>query len=204
VLILNLFVQKPKMHSFLPCVGSLLTTGQNSISLNTEVLTFGSIRSYQKRAVCTCVFCMRNCSFLVTSDSKLESFKTFCNICNKQQPSVRLCYVAPLKPGQLSHRFMYVLFDMECTVVLEQRDGYFEHEPNRICDQQMCSNCEAIEDLNIDCSQSGTRVHVFRQDHIGKFIEYLLQFRTFADKIYVISHNYGGYDTEFCGEGLWN
>jgi len=53
--------------------------------------------------------------FIVTSDCKQECFKTFCNICNNKQLSVRLCYVALLKPGQLSYRFMYFLFDTEWT-----------------------------------------------------------------------------------------
>jgi len=65
---------------------------------------------------------------IVTSDCKLGCFKTFRNICNNKQPSVRLCYVAPLKPGQLSQIFMEVLFDMKCTYDLEQRDGYFEKD----------------------------------------------------------------------------
>jgi len=43
----------------------------------------------------------------------------------------------------------------------------------------------------------GIRVHVFRQGHIGKFIEYFSQCRTFADNMYVISHNYGGYAKQF-------
>ena len=51
---------------------------------------------------------------IVTSDCKLGCFKTFRNICNNKQPSVRLCCVAPHKPGQLSQIFMEVLFDTEC------------------------------------------------------------------------------------------
>ena len=35
--------------------------------------------------------------------------------------------MAALKPGQRTQRFMYGLFGTECTVDLEQRDGYFEH-----------------------------------------------------------------------------
>ena len=43
----------------------------------------------QWRQVC------RNCSYLVTSVSKHECFKKFCNYCNKKQPSGHFCYVAP-------------------------------------------------------------------------------------------------------------
>ena len=51
--------------------------------------------------------------------------------------------------------------------------------------------------MNIDCEQCGKRVHVFWEDPIGKFIEYLRLSRQFADKIYVISHNSRGYDVQF-------
>jgi len=48
----------------------------------------------------------RNCSYLVTGDSKHECFKKFCNICNKKQPSGHFCYVAPLKPSKFSDNFV--------------------------------------------------------------------------------------------------
>ena len=53
----------------------------------------------QWRQVC------RNCSYLVTCDSKHECFKKFCTFCNKKQPSGHLCYVAPLKPSKLSNKY---------------------------------------------------------------------------------------------------
>jgi len=62
----------------------------------------------------------------------------------------------------------------------------------------MCSKGEAVDDLSVDCKQCGKRTHVFwAEDHVGKFIDYLRQSRTFADKIYVISHNSRGYDAQF-------
>ena len=59
----------------------------------------------------------------------------------------------------------------------------------------MCSKCEAIKYMNIDSEQCGKRVHVFWEDTIGKFMEYLRLSRTYAHKIYVLSHNSRGYDT---------
>jgi len=56
---------------------------------------------------------------------------------------------------------MYVFFDTECTQDLEKYDGSFEHNPNLICAQQMCSKCEAVDDLNVDCKQCGKRTQVF-------------------------------------------
>jgi len=65
----------------------------------------------------------RNCSFTVTTDSKHECFKRFCNYCIKKQPSGHFCYVAPLKPSKLADPFLYVFFDMECTQDLETMMG---------------------------------------------------------------------------------
>ena len=93
----------------------------------------------------------RNCSYLVTSDNKHECFKKFCNYCSKNQPSGHFCYVAPLKPSKLSDRFLYIFFDTECTQDLERHDGSLVHVPNLICAQQMCSKCEAVDDMNVDC-----------------------------------------------------
>jgi hypothetical protein len=116
----------------------------------------------QWRQVC------RNCDLLVTSDSKHECSKKFCTYCNKKQPSGHLCYMPPLKTSKLSDRFVYVFFDTECTQDLEMHEGSFEHVPKLICAQQMCSKCETITDMNVNCEQCGKRVHVFSQDPVGK------------------------------------
>ena len=84
---------------------------------------------------------------------------------------------------------MFVVFDTDCTQDFEKRDGTFEHVPNLIRAHQMFSKREAIEDINIDCEERGMRVHVFWEEPIGKFIEYLWLSRSFPDKIYSISHN---------------
>jgi len=99
-----------------------------------------------------------------------------------------------MKPCKLTDRFMYVFFDSECTQDFETWDGYFEHVPKLICAQQMCSKCEAVEDLSFDCEQCGKRTDM---DAVGKYIYYLRLPRPVADKIDVISHNSRGYDAQF-------
>ena len=79
----------------------------------------------------------------------------------KNQPSGHFSYVAPLKRSKLSDRFLYVFFDTECTQGLQRHDGSFVHVPNLICAHQMCSKCEAMDDMNVDCEQCGKRTHVF-------------------------------------------
>jgi hypothetical protein len=60
----------------------------------------------------------------------------------------------------------------------------------------MCSKYEAVGDLSVVCKQCGKRTHMFWQDTVDKFIDYLRQSRPFSDKIF-ISHNYRGYDAQF-------
>ena len=139
----------------------------------------------------------RNCNFLVTPECKHECFKKFCNYCNKKQPSGHFCYVAPLKPNKLEEKFLCVLFDTQCTQDLEKRGGSFEHIPKLIYAQKMCSKCESVDDLSIDCEQCIKNIHVFWEDLVGKFIEYLRPSRPFADKIYVISNKSCGYEAQF-------
>ena len=95
----------------------------------------------QWRQVC------RNCSYLVTGYSKHECNKTFCTNCNKKQPSGHFCYVAPLTASKISDKYMYVFFDTEYTQDLARDDGSFGHIPNLICAQQMCSECQTVDDM---------------------------------------------------------
>ena len=92
---------------------------------------------------------------------------------------------------------MYVSFDTECAQNLENREGSFAEIANLIYGKQICSKCETVDDLYVDCEQYGKRVHVFRQDPVGKFIPYLQQSRSFADKVHVISHNSRAYVAQF-------
>jgi ribosomal protein L40E len=63
---------------------------------------------------------------------------------------------------------MYVFFDTESTQDFEKHDSSFEHIPNHICAQQICSQCEAVDELSVNCKQCGKRTHVFwAKDHVG-------------------------------------
>jgi hypothetical protein len=82
-----------------------------------------------------------NCSFTVTCDNKHESFKRFCNYCNKKQLSGHSSYVAPLNPSKLTNRFMYVSFIWSAHRTLKST-----MDPLNMfltpCAQQMFSKCE--------------------------------------------------------------
>jgi len=112
--------------------------------------------------------------------------------------------VDPLKPSKLSDRFMYVFFDMECTQYFEKHDGSFEYIPNLVCAQQMCTKCEAVDDLSVDCKQCGKRTHMFwAEDPVGKFIisgsldHSQIRFMLFHTTLVDTTHS-------FCCERFWN
>ena len=96
--------------------------------------------------------------------------------------------MAPLKPSKLSDMFL-TFFDTKCTQDHEKRDGSFERVPKLTCAQQISSKCKAVDDLIVDCDQCGNQIHSFWQDPVCKFVDYLRLSRTFADKVYVISHS---------------
>ena len=63
---------------------------------------------------------------------------------------------------------MYVFFDTESTQDFEKHDSSFEHIPNHICAQQICSQSDAVDELSVNCKQCGKRTHVFwAKDHVG-------------------------------------
>jgi hypothetical protein len=78
-----------------------------------------------------------NCNFQINTDYKHERFKKFCTYCNKKKLSGHICYMAPLKPINLSDRFMFVFFDTKFTQDLEKCEKCFEYVPNLICAQQI-------------------------------------------------------------------
>ena len=97
---------------------------------------------------------------------------------------------------QLSHRFGNLLFDLECTQYLEQRDGYFDHYRTVYVLSKFAQSVKQLRNWI-------WTVHVWQtcpRDLAGphrKFIEYIRHSRIFSAKIYVISHNYGGYNNSF-------
>ena len=64
--------------------------------------------------------------------------------------------MAQLKPSKLSNKYFYVFFNTECTEDLEKCDGTFQHVPNLICAQQICSKSQAVDDVNFDLNSVET------------------------------------------------
>jgi len=52
----------------------------------------------------------------------------------------------------------------------------------------MCSKCEAVDHLSVDCEECGKREHMFWEDSVDKFIEYLRPSTPFADTTFYFTH----------------
>ena len=96
---------------------------------------------------------------------------------------------------------MYVLFETECTQDLEERDGHFEQYRTVYVLSKYVQCLKKLWTLILIVQMRQT-CSLVPAGPYRTFIEYLRQFGIFADKIYVVSHNYGGYDTQFCAEGF--
>ena len=101
------------------------------------------------------------CNFSITIDFKHEWNKKFCTNCNMKQPRGHFCYVTSLKRSRLVKNFMFFFFNTEWTQDLEKRVGSFEYEYQLRTMRQAC--------------------HLFWEDSISNFIEYLLLSRSFVD-----------------------
>jgi len=140
----------------------------------------------QLRQVC------RNCSYLVTADTKPECSKKFCNFLKIKSNfqatfatwlHINLASFCTCSSIRSAHKTMKIVMGLLSMF----RNSYV---------RSMCSRCETVDDLSVDCEQCDKRIHSFWQDPVGKFIDCLWQFRPFADNLYFISHISRGYDTQ--------
>lgn len=56
---------------------------------------------------------------------------------------------------------------------------------------------EDSDDFSVYCALCGNRKHLYCENSLGKFIEYLRQSRQFEKEVVVFCHNICGYDTRF-------
>jgi len=88
----------------------------------------------------------RNCSYLVTGDSKYECFTKFCNICNKKQPSDH--FSTWLHWSLASFRTRFVRF-LRYGVHTSAREVWWVIWA--CTELHMCSKFHAVDDLGVDC-----------------------------------------------------
>jgi len=93
--LLYIWQDAPMVQSLSLCTATPPCTKDQTKSCGTVNRRFLSEKSFQNhltlkvkgKIVCQWRQLCRNCSYLVTDDSKRECFKRFCNFCNKKHPS---------------------------------------------------------------------------------------------------------------------
>jgi len=101
------------------------------------------------KLVCQWIQVCRNCSYLMTSDSKHECFKKFCTFCNKKQPSGHLCYVAPLDLASYQTSICTFSLIRSAHKTLKSVMGLLSmYRTSYVLNR--CFKCEAVDDVNVD------------------------------------------------------
>jgi hypothetical protein len=90
---------------------------------------------------------------------------------------------------------LFVFYDFETTQNTRFSDSATLHVPNLVCVQQVCSQCENVEDG--DCQRCGVRKHSFWEDPVASLLAYLCQSRPWVKKVVAIAHNAKAFDLHF-------
>lgn len=164
------------------------------------------INKVRKKTVCDVRKVCENCNQMIGQNH--ECFKVYCTVCTKNVLPGHQCYMPTLKKSILSENFMFVFFDIETTqnFQVENTETYI-HVPNLLVSQACCNLCIHNDDLRQKCLQCGTREHIFWDDPVTSFIDYLCESRPFINEIICISHYGKGFDSQFilqkCIEKRW-
>jgi hypothetical protein len=149
----------------------------------------------RKKTVCEKKRCCEPCGCLVTNRNH-ECNTHFVKHADKTDRQVNSC-IAPLRnelpPGD---KGLYIFYVFETTQNIRYSDNATVHEPNLVCLQQFCSECESIEDIQ-DCLRCGKRKHSFWNNPVGDLLSYMCQSRPWVNKVIAIAHNAKSFDLHF-------
>lgn len=166
---------------------------------HTEVNFLGKLSVCQALKICT--MCSKTVHYPSLNDKeKHVCGYTRCKICNKMTPSSHLCYMQITKPkaGRERKDYLFIFFDLETRQDRDQekRTQFYVHTPNLCVAQQVCCFCINDVDVSNDCATCGQREHVFRDNVIQKFIDYILSKSAYRQVI-ILSHYGSGFDNQF-------
>lgn len=123
----------------------------------------------------------------------------FCNTCKTHTTRDHQCYIQVISKDIKSPKeTLFVFFDTECTLntnVSEKDSDGTLHICNLIIAHSQCIECINIDDINIMCRMCGIRKHIFIENPVQSFFEFLCLPRKHFKSIYIFSHNFRGYDS---------
>jgi len=122
----------------------------------------------------------------------------FCNNCRSHVPKGHKCYIRKIKNSLPStDDKLLVYFDIESTINTRisnnNSDGTL-HICNLIIAHSHCGKCIKDECIDDFCWNCGIRKHVFQDNPVKEFMEFLCLPRKYITQVYIYSHNFRGYD----------
>ena len=91
----------------------------------------------------------------------------------------------------------YVFYDFETRQHTRYSETAKEHVPNLVCIQQLCSQCEGIDDFERECKRSGVRKNALWEDPVGDLLTYLCEPKPCFRQIIAIAHNAKAFNLHF-------
>ena len=142
----------------------------------------------------------KNCLRIIIS-GKEDSHKCdqmYCSVCTRYREYNHKCFMQLIENKILPDDFIFIFYDLECTQDRLIEGEMYLHEPVLCVAQQSCHHCMNDESLN-ECEVCGVREHVFTDEPIKEFVEYLLsrEFQKRFEYVRVLSHNGKRYDNNF-------
>jgi hypothetical protein len=90
-----------------------------------------------------------------------------------------------------------MFYDFETTQHTRYSEKAIVHEPNLVCLQQFCSQCESVEDIEQDSLRCAKRKHSFWVEPVRDLLSYLCVPRTCVNKVVTLAHNAKPFDLHF-------
>lgn len=170
---------------------------------NREFLNANCFNHHIKTHICLQVRICGECLVTYSYDKKKSHTcgTKYCRICQCDKPIRHECYIPIVKPKKHKEKKqLFIFFDLECTQSkpFTNDDTKFVHIPNLCVSHQVCSACEEIYDINVNCENCGNRERILSEcDVIACFMEYLGDISDRFKSITIIAHNLQKYDGHF-------
>ena len=87
----------------------------------------------------------------------------------KHHPFNDLCFMQPIIIESVTHgtkKFLYIFYDYETHQDTPYAQNIYLHVPNLCVAHQVCTGCIDIDDIKINCTNSGLNELVFTRDPV--------------------------------------
>ena len=158
--------------------------------------------SVYKKTICEtfkkCDLCKK--SYRVDEDRKHECFKELCKNCKIKMDPNHLCFIPKYVIKSYYQKILYIFYDFECIINSADNDDITKeyHTPILIVSNTCCNHCLYTEDIFLDCTTCGKRLHIYVGDNIVEnFFSDIINLSLKFTKVICVAHNAKSYDNHF-------